>query len=79
MPMSDLFEGLLKPAQKYMLKQCEDAALFMAYATTALFEAGDLWKLTKPQFAAKLAKSAAKWVLEHGTPTPEKVKETLGL
>jgi hypothetical protein len=73
MPMSDLFEGLLKPAQKYVLKQCEEAGMFVLYAVTQGYDAGS------PAKALKLAKAAAKWVLSHGTPTPEQVKAALGL
>jgi hypothetical protein len=73
MSLSDLLDGLRKPAQEYMLRQCEDAGLFVLHAVTQGYDAGSTKK------ALKLAKAAAKWVIEHGTPTPEDVKAALGL
>jgi hypothetical protein len=73
MPLTKLFNVLWTPAKDYVVKECEDAGLFVVYALAQGYNAGT------PAKALKLAKAAAKWVVEHGTPTPEKVKETLGL
>ena len=73
MPLSDLFGSLLKPAGKYVLGECQDAGLFVLYAMSLGYDASSDAK------ALRLVKAAAKWVLEHGTPTREKVKAELGL
>lgn len=65
--------GTLVDIEKYAQGEIGDATLFGAYAVAAGYEIGNA--------AARheLRKLAAKWVLEHGTPTPGRVKGALGL
>jgi len=64
---------LLKPLGKYAEKQAKDAALFVAFAVLQGYP------VKSTTAARKLASAAAKWIVQHGTPTPEKVRKALGL
>ena len=67
------YGDLLKPVARYAEKQAKDAALFVAFAVLQGYKVGSATA------ARKLASAAAKWIVQHGTPTPEKVRKALGL